>query len=100
MVLLHEAEVVEALVAVTPQERRHVVGPAGATVRKLLKEFPDVGVTVPPPEDQESRGVLLKGPRCQVSGAQAFVKACLEAAHATHRHAHNTRRHAHTPARP
>ena len=47
--LLHEGEVIEAQLAVTPRQRRDVVGPAGATLRTLLIEYPDVGVTVRSP---------------------------------------------------
>ncbi len=103
--LLRQAEVIEAQVAVTPRQRCHVVGPAGATVRRLLQEFPDVQVRVPPATDKVSRTVLLRGPRTQVAGAEAFVRGCLEAAgrtahaaHAGHRHAHHARRHAHNLA--
>ncbi|KAK8373575.1 hypothetical protein O3P69_012612, partial [Scylla paramamosain] len=97
--------VIEAQVAVTPRQRCHVVGPAGATVRRLLQEFPDVQVRVPPATDKVSRTVLLRGPRTQVAGAEAFVRGCLKAAgrtahaaHAGHRHAHHARRHAHSLA--
>ncbi|XP_045114004.1 neurofilament medium polypeptide-like [Portunus trituberculatus] len=51
--LLHEAEVIEARVAVAPHQRRHVVGHRGVTVRELKQQFPDVSVTVPPAGDLE-----------------------------------------------
>ncbi|MPC67199.1 Vigilin [Portunus trituberculatus] len=100
--LLHEAEVVEAQVAVTPHQRRHVVGHRGATAWELQQQFPAVSVMVPPPADLESRSVLLRGPRSQVSGAQAFLQARLQAARTDTRRARTSRRqphaHAHTPA--
>uniref|UniRef100_A0A0P4W5C3 K Homology domain-containing protein n=1 Tax=Scylla olivacea TaxID=85551 RepID=A0A0P4W5C3_SCYOL len=99
--LLHEAEVIETRVAVAPHQRRHVVGYRGVTVWKLQQQFPDVSVTVPPAGDLESRSVLLKGPRRQLSGAEAFLQARLQAARADTRRVHASRRHAHahTPAR-
>lgn len=81
---------IQAQVAVEPQQRRLVVGHNGDTLRKFQQEFPEVGVTVPPLDDSESYSVLLKGPRRQVTGVEAFVKVCLEAAQPTHRHAHPT----------
>ena len=100
--LLHEAEVVEARVSVVPHQRSHVVGHRGATVWELQQQFPGVSVAVPQAGDLESRCVLLRGPRSQVSGGEVFLKARLQAAHTnTRRHAHTSRRHAHahTPAR-
>ena len=93
--LLHEGELIEAQLAVTPRQRRHVVGPAGATLKKLRQEFPDVAVTVPPRKDRQSCTVGLKGPRRQVTGAQATLNTCLQAATTTQHHAHT---HAHRPA--
>ena len=46
--LLHEGEMIAAQLAVTPRQWRDVVDPAGATLRTLLKEYLDVGVTVSP----------------------------------------------------
>ncbi|KAK8380197.1 hypothetical protein O3P69_016675 [Scylla paramamosain] len=106
--LLRDAEVVEAQVEVAPEQRRHVVGPGGATVRRLRRQFPDVTVGVPATGNRTAHVVRLKGPRRQVTGAQAFVQACLEAAHAVHHHArpptsHPTAVHharSHGPSRP
>ena len=97
--LLHKGEVIKAELAVTPRQRCHVVGPVGATVKTLLQEFSDVAVTVPPPKDRKSCTVRLKGPRCQVTGAQTFLNICLKAAivtttTTTHRH-NNTSTHRH-----
>ena len=99
--LLHQAEVIEARVAVAPHQRRHVVGHRGATVRELQQQFPGVSVAVPQAGDLESRCVLLRGPRSQVSGGEVFLKARLQAARTDTRRAHTSRRHAHahTPAR-
>ncbi|XP_063854538.1 vigilin-like [Scylla paramamosain] len=93
--LLRQAEVIEAQVAVTPRQRCHVVGPAGATVRRLLQEFPDVQVRVPPATDKVSRTVLLRGPRTQVAGAEAFVRGVSEG-----RWPHRPRRSRWPPSRP
>uniref|UniRef100_A0A0P4W3V1 K Homology domain-containing protein n=1 Tax=Scylla olivacea TaxID=85551 RepID=A0A0P4W3V1_SCYOL len=82
--LLQDAQVVEAQVEVVPEQRRHVVGPGGATVRRLRRQFPGVAVIVPAADNRAARFVRLKGPRRQVTGAQAFIQACLEAAHAAH----------------
>ena len=97
--LLHQAEVTEARVAVAPHQRRHVVGHRGATVRELQQQFPDVAVTVPAAAELQTRCVLLKGPRSQVLGGEAFLKARLQAARTDTRRAHASRRqaHAHTP---
>ncbi|MPC38168.1 Vigilin [Portunus trituberculatus] len=99
--LLHEAEVIEARVAVAPHQRRHVVGHRGVTVRELQQQFPDVSVTVPPAGDLKSRSVLLRGPRSQVPGAEAFLQARLQAARTDTRRGRTSRRHAyaHTPSR-
>ena len=56
-----------------------MVGSAGVTLRTLLKEYPDVTVTVPPPTDRESCTVELKGPRRQVTGASAALNTSLQA---------------------
>ncbi|MPC63912.1 Dynein heavy chain-like protein [Portunus trituberculatus] len=100
--LLLDAEVIEMQVEVAPEQRCHVVGPGGVTVRKLRGQFPDVAVIVPAPGNRVARIVRLKGPRRQVIGAQAFIQACLEAAlaaHATPCHIRpTTNRHARTHA--
>ena len=38
--LLHEGEVIEVQLAVIPRQQRYMVGPAGATLRTFLKEWP------------------------------------------------------------
>ena len=94
--LLHEGELIEERLAVTPQQRCHVVGPAGVTLKKLLREYPDVAVTVPPQKDRESCTVALKGPRRQVTGATTTLNTYFQAALIAHRSANpNTNRPAH-----
>ena len=95
--LLHEGELIEAQLAVPPRQRRHVVGPAGTTLKKLQQEFPDVAVTVPPQKDRESYTVGLKGPRRQVTGAQTCLQAILTTSSQVrtpaHRHIHTSTHH-------
>lgn len=62
-------------VPVAPNIRRHVVGSGGETLRNLQKEFEGVRITVPPPEDKETRHITLEGPKESVTAA-ATVIAC------------------------
>uniref|UniRef100_A0A0P4VRJ4 K Homology domain-containing protein n=1 Tax=Scylla olivacea TaxID=85551 RepID=A0A0P4VRJ4_SCYOL len=75
--VLQEEEKVRVSVAVMPQQRHLVVGPGGATIRRLQQEFPEVIFKVPPVRDRKSATILLVGPRRQLTAAEASVTACL-----------------------
>ncbi|KAG0716317.1 hypothetical protein GWK47_009985 [Chionoecetes opilio] len=71
---------VEVDVAAAPHMRRCIVGPGGATLKKVQQEFPGVQVKVPPPRDAVTATVTVRGPPRQVTAAVERLKALLHEA--------------------
>lgn len=70
-------DIVTIVLSVSPDRRRHVVGPNGASLRELRQEYPSVRVSVPPPSDL-SREVTLKGRKSEVRAAAKAISSHLE----------------------
>ena len=54
------------------------MGPGGEALWALQQQFEGVRVSVPPPEDVETRYVTLEGPREQVAAAAVLITRRLE----------------------
>lgn len=92
--MLEKEEQTETFLTVAPHQRRHIIGPGGASLRKLYKEFRGVRVTIPPFHDHASHSVCVEGSRSQVPDAVAFIRTLLQKAEAEKVKAKTTRRQA------
>lgn len=79
---LEKEEQTESCITVAPHLRRHIIGPGGATIRRMEQQFRGVRLTMPPLHDRASHNVWLEGPRSQVPGAVCFIKSVLQEAEA------------------
>ena len=75
-VLQREQHVV-ASVRVEPHQRRHIIGPGGATLTTLHAHFPHVRVKVPRHQDHKARNVCVHGPRGSVAQAVSCINDIL-----------------------
>lgn len=55
-----------------------MVGSGGEALRRLQQQFEEVRVSVPPPEDKETRHITLEGPKEQVAAAAALLTQRVE----------------------
>ncbi|XP_063857355.1 serine/arginine repetitive matrix protein 1-like [Scylla paramamosain] len=70
---------VEVAVPVPPNRRRHVIGTRGDTIRQLQQQYPAVRVSVPLPQDLESREVIIEGSKTQADAVALQITLRLQA---------------------